>query len=221
MILDAIWVTCKLALVTTALLLILGTPLAWWLAQGKQRWSRTIAEAAVSLPLILPPTVLGFYLLLLLSPNGLLGQFFERGLAFSFTGLVIGSLIYSVPFVVQPLTASFRQLDPRLLQLGRSQGLTARHLLRRVVLPATAPAFVAASVLGFAHTIGEFGVILMIGGNIPGETQVLSVLLFDQVEALNFIGAHRIAAVLVASSWLVLIALYAWQGRGGIARVGA
>ncbi|WP_157484936.1 molybdate ABC transporter permease subunit [Gilvimarinus polysaccharolyticus] len=215
----AIWITCKLALVTTLVLLVLGTPLAWWLAQGRARHLRTLVEAAVALPLILPPTVLGFYLLLLLAPDGAIGQFSQSGLAFSFTGLVIGSVIYSLPFVVQPLAASFSQLEPRVLQLGRSQGLNPFQLLRHIVLPATRHAFVMASALGFAHTVGEFGVVLMIGGNISGETQVLSILLFDEVETLNFAQAHRIAGGLLAASFALLVLLYSWQKKRGHTRV--
>ncbi|UTF59336.1 molybdate ABC transporter permease subunit [Gilvimarinus sp. DA14] len=192
-------------------MLLLCTPLAWWVAQGKSRHLRTLTEAAVALPLILPPTVLGFYLLILFSPSGLIGQFTETGLAFTFTGLVIGSVLYSLPFVVQPLSASFAQIDPRLLQLGRSQGLGKRQLLQRLVLPVSGHAFVTAAVLGFAHTLGEFGVVLMIGGNIPGETQVLSILLFDEVETLNFEAAHTIAASLLGASFLLLVLLYGWQ----------
>lgn len=213
---EAIWVTLKLAVVTTALLLILCTPLAWWLAQGRSRLGRTLVEAAVALPLILPPTVLGFYLLLLLAPDGLLGRFSQAGLTFSFTGLVIGSLIYSLPFVVQPLAASFAQLDTRLLQLGRSQGLSRVELLRHLIVPASAQAFVMAAALGFAHTIGEFGVVLMIGGNIPGETQVLSILIFDEVETLNFARAHHIAGGLLAASFALLVILYGWQRQRGL-----
>ncbi|WP_020210773.1 molybdate ABC transporter permease subunit [Gilvimarinus chinensis] len=209
--LTALWVTCKLALLSSVILLLLCTPLAWWLAQGKSRHLRTLTEAAVALPLILPPTVLGFYLLIILSPSGFIGQFSQSGLAFTFTGLVIGSVLYSLPFVVQPLSASFAQIDPRLLQLGRSQGLGNWQLLHRIVLPISAHAFVTAGVLGFAHTLGEFGVVLMIGGNIPGETQVLSILLFDEVETLNFQAAHRIAATLLVSSFLLLVLLYGWQ----------
>lgn len=217
---DAIWITVKLAFISTLILLLVSTPLAWWLARGRAGWLRNGLEAAIALPLILPPTVLGFYLLLLLSPTGILGQFFEQGLAFSFTGLVIGSCIYSLPFVTQPLAASFRQLDPLLLQLGQSQGLPPAGLFRHIIWPCCGYAFVTASALGFAHTVGEFGVILMIGGNIPGQTQVLSVLLYDEVESLNYASAHRIAGGLVLASWLVLFALYRWQRQRGDLHVG-
>ncbi|MDO3386788.1 molybdate ABC transporter permease subunit [Gilvimarinus sp. SDUM040013] len=217
---DAIWVTCRLAFVTTLILLLVCTPLAWWLARGRTSWFRNVLEAAIALPLILPPTVLGFYLLLLLSPTGMLGQFFDQGLAFSFTGLVLGSCVYSLPFVAQPLTASFRQLDPQLILLGRSQGLNSIGLFRHIILPCCGYALVTATALGFAHTVGEFGVILMIGGNIPGETQVLSVLLYDEVESLNYTSAHTIAGALVAVSWLILFALYRWQRTRGPIHVG-
>ncbi|MBU2885307.1 molybdate ABC transporter permease subunit [Gilvimarinus agarilyticus] len=218
---DAIIITVKLAGVTTVALTLLCTPLAWWLARGQSGWLRNCVEAAIALPLILPPTVMGFYLLLLLSPEGLFGQFFDRGLAFSFTGLVIGSCVYSLPFVAQPLTASFRQLDPQLIQLGQSQGLNRFAVFRHIILPCCGYAFVAAAALGFAHTVGEFGVILMIGGNIPGETQVLSVLLYDEVESLQYANAHRLAGGLVVVSWVILFMLYRWQrGRGGF-HVGA
>lgn len=216
---DAIWVTCQLALTTTVLLLLICIPLAWWLARGRSHWSRNLIEAAIALPLILPPTVLGFYLLLLLSPTGFVGQFFEQGLAFTFTGLVIGSCLYSLPFVAQPLTASFRQLDANLIELGRSQGLTNTGLFQHIIWPSCGYALVSASALGFAHTLGEFGVILMIGGNIPGETQVLSVLLYDEVESLNYANAHRIAGGLVIVSWVLLFLLYRWQRRRGVSYV--
>lgn len=211
--LEALWVTFKLAAVSTVILLLLSTPLAWWLARGRARHLRTVGEAVVALPLILPPTVLGFYLLILLSPTGFIGQFTEGGLAFRFSGLVIGSVIYSLPFVVQPLSASFAQIDPRLLQLGNSQGLGRLQMLRQLIFPASSHAFITAGVLGFAHTIGEFGVVLMIGGNIPGETQVLSILLFDEVETLNFARAHTIAGSLLAASFILLLLLYGWQRR--------
>ena len=208
----AIWVTCKLALVTTLVLFVIGTPLAWWLAQGRGRYLRTLAEAVVALPLILPPTVLGFYLLLLLAPGGAIGQFSQSGLAFSFIGLVIGSVIYSLPFVVQPLAASFAQLDTRLLQLGRSQGLNTGQLLRHIVLPATSHAFVMAGALGFAHTVGEFGVVLMIGGSISGETKVVSIAIYEQVEALNYEAAHMMSGILIVMA-VVMVALIASVSR--------
>ncbi|MEM1155099.1 MAG: molybdate ABC transporter permease subunit, partial [Pseudomonadota bacterium] len=175
--LDALWLTVALASVTTIILLVLGTPLAWWLSRSHSRWPALI-EAAVAMPLILPPTVLGFYLLLMFAPDTVLGRAWQQltgtQLAFSFSALVIGSVIYSLPFVVQPLQAAFQRVPHGLLQAAASMGAKPMDQFLSVVVPITRRSFVTAASLGFAHTVGEFGVVLMIGGNIPGETQVLS-----------------------------------------------
>lgn len=200
-----------LAGVTTLILLIIGIPLAWWLANRQSSLSAMV-EAVVALPLILPPTVLGFYLLLLLAPNTTIGQLWEsltgHQLAFSFSALVIGSVVYSLPFVVQPLQTAFHRIPKGLLQSAATLGATPLDQFCSIALPVSRRAIITAASLGFAHTIGEFGVVLMIGGNIPGETQVLSIALYDAVESLQFDQAHRIAAGLVAFSLLLLFALY-------------
>ena len=194
--LDAIGLTIALASVTTILLLVFGTPLAWWLARQKTRWPALI-EALVAMPLILPPTVLGFYLLLLFAPDTAIGRVWYQltgsQLAFSFSALVIGSVIYSLPFVVQPLQAAFQRVPDDLLKAAATLGANPLDQFRSVVLPLTRRSFITAASLGFAHTVGEFGVVLMIGGNIPGETQVLSIALYDYVESLQFAEAHRLA----------------------------
>ena len=209
--LDAIYLTIALATITTVLLLLLGTPLAWWLSRQKASWS-ALVEALVAMPLILPPTVLGFYLLLLFAPDTALGSAWERltgtRLAFSFSALVIGSVVYSLPFVVQPLQAAFQRVPQSLLNVAASLGAGPFDQFRSVVLPLTRRSFVTAASLGFAHTVGEFGVVLMIGGNIPGETQVLSIALYDYVESLQFAEAHRLAGGLVAFSLVLLFLLY-------------
>ncbi len=209
--LDAIYLTIALATITTVLLLLLGTPLAWWLSRQKANWS-ALVEALVAMPLILPPTVLGFYLLLLFAPDTALGSAWERltgtRLAFSFSALVIGSVVYSLPFVVQPLQAAFQRVPQNLLNVAATLGAGPFDQFRSVVLPLTRRSFVTAASLGFAHTVGEFGVVLMIGGNIPGETQVLSIALYDYVESLQFAEAHRLAGGLVVFSLVLLFLLY-------------
>lgn len=213
--LDVIGLTAALAGTTTVILLIIGTPLAWWLATRRSNTS-ALVEALVALPLVLPPTVLGFYLLLALAPDSPLGQLWQdvtgSRLAFSFSALVIGSVIYSLPFVVQPLQAAFQNLPSGMLQAAATLGATPWDQFRNVVFPMTRRSFVAAASLGFAHTVGEFGVVLMIGGNIPGETQVLSIALYDQVETLQFDEAHRLAIGLVAFSLGLLFLLYRHNG---------
>jgi molybdate transport system permease protein len=213
--LDAIRLTFSLAAVTTVILLLLGTPLAWWLSRRRGPGT-AIIEAVVALPLILPPTVLGFYLLLMFAPDTALGRAWEAltgsRLAFSFSALVIGSVIYSLPFVVQPLQSAFQRIPRGLLEAAATLGSTPADQFRSVVLPLARRSFVAAASLGFAHTVGEFGVVLMIGGNIPGETQVLSIALYDQVESLQFAEAHRLAAGLVLFSLVLLFLVYRGQG---------
>jgi molybdate transport system permease protein len=212
----AIFVTLKLAFVSTAVLLVLGTPLAWWLAFSRHR-VRPVIEALVALPLVLPPTVLGFYLLILFSPTGFVGKVLEfiglPGIAFSFAGLVIGSVIYSLPFVVQPLQNAFAAMGRRPLEVAATLGATPVDRFLSVVLPLSAPGYLTAAVLGFAHTMGEFGVVLMIGGNIPGETQVVSIAIYDHVESMAYDQAHLLALVLVGMSFLVLLLVYGSNRR--------
>lgn len=209
--LGAIWLTIKLATTVTCLLIVFGTPLAWWLART-QHWLRTPINALVALPLILPPTVLGFYLVLALGPNGPIGELSTTlGLGllpFTFWGLVIGSLIYSLPFVVQPLQNAFASIGERPLEVAAMMGAGRWDRFFTVALPLAKQGYITALVMGFAHTIGEFGVVLMIGGNIPETTQVLSILLFDEVEALNYDAAHRLAATMLVFSFVTLTLLY-------------
>ncbi len=215
--LDAIALTAALAATTTVILLLVGTPLAWWLARRRSTGA-ALVEAVVALPLVLPPTVLGFYLLLMFAPDTALGRAWESltgtQLAFSFSALVIGSVVYSLPFVVQPLQSAFQRVPAGLLQAAGTLGASPADQFRSVVLPLTRRSFVAAAVLGFAHTVGEFGVVLMIGGNIPGETQVLSIALYDQVETLRFAEAHRLAAGLLLFSLGTLFLVYRYSGNG-------
>lgn len=222
MIAEALWLTMRLALTTAVLLLLLCLPLAAWLGATRSAIKPWV-EALVALPLVLPPTVLGFYLLLLMSPNQSLGRWwyeqFDQTLAFSFWGLVIGSMVYSLPFVLQPLQRTFEAQGRAVSETSYTLGANRWQTFIRVRLPLSVPGVIAAFVLGFAHTVGEFGVVLMIGGNIPGQTQVLSILLFDQVESLNYALAHQISAGLVVSSLLVLFALYRWNRHASV-RIG-
>jgi len=207
----AVWLTLRLAATTTVLLLLLGTPLAWWLARTRSPLKGPLG-ALVALPLVLPPTVLGFYLLVALGPGGPIGELTRSlglgVLPFTFAGLVVGSVIYSLPFVVQPLQAAFEALGERPLEVAATLGAGALDRFFSVAVPLARPGFVAATILGFAHTVGEFGVVLMIGGNIPGATRVLSVALYDHVEALEYAPAHWLAAGMLAFSFLVLLAVY-------------
>lgn len=215
--LDAIYLTLALASITTAILLVVGTPLAWWLSRHRGNFP-ALLEAVVAMPLILPPTVLGFYLLLMFAPDTGLGQMWQQltgtQLAFSFSALVIGSVIYSLPFVVQPLQSAFQRVPNGLLEAAATLGAKPLDQFRSVVLPLTRRSFVTAASLGFAHTVGEFGVVLMIGGNIPGETQVLSIALYDYVESLQFAEAHRLAGALVLFSLVLLFFLYRSDRQG-------
>jgi len=219
--LGAIWLTLKLATLVTLLLLLLGTPLAWWLARTHSAWKTPIA-ALVAMPLVLPPTVMGFYLLLLLGPQGPLGQLTQAlGLGllpFSFAGLVLASMLYSLPFVVQPLQNAFAAIGPRPLEVAATLRASPWDSFRHVVLPLARPGFISASVLGFAHTVGEFGVVLMIGGNIPGETKVLSIAIYDYVETLQWTQAHILAGGMLVFSFAVILAVTLVQKRLG--RVG-
>ena len=207
---QAIALTLKLASVTTVLLLVLCTPLAWWLAHTPSRW-RAPVGAVVALPLVLPPTVIGFYLLVFMGPHGPLGQFMDvfgwPRLPFTFTGLVIGSLVYSLPFAVQPLQRAFEALGRRPLEVAATLGAGRWDCFFNVVLPLARPGFMTAAVLCFAHTVGEFGVVLMLGGNIPGVTRVVSVQIYDHVEALEYAQAHWLAGGMVLFSFLVLLCL--------------
>ncbi|WP_280187647.1 molybdate ABC transporter permease subunit [Delftia sp. PS-11] len=212
----AIRLTLELASVTTVLLLILCTPLAWWLARTRSRWRGPIG-AVVALPLVLPPTVIGFYLLVTMGPHGPVGQLTQalglRTLPFTFAGLVIGSLIYSMPFTVQPLQRAFEALGPRPLEAAASLGAGPLDRFFTVALPLARPGFITAAVLTFAHTVGEFGVVLMLGGNIPGVTRVVSVQIYDHVEAMEYAHAHWLAGGMVVFSFLVLVALHLLQPR--------
>lgn len=214
--LGAIWLTIKLASTVTILLLIIGTPIAWWLSRT-QSWMRGPIAALVALPLVLPPTVLGFYLLLAMGPDGFLGSIVSAlglpALAFTFWGLVIASLFYSLPFVVQPIQNAMEAIGARPLEVAATQGAGPLDRFFSVVLPLSKPGFITAAVLGFAHTVGEFGIVLMIGGGIPGETRVVSVQIYDHVEALAYGDAHALSLLMVGFSFLVLLALYVLQGK--------
>ena len=209
-------ITFKLAAITTLLLLVIGTPLAWWLANTKTSY-KTPVEAIVALPLVLPPTVLGFYLLIALSPDGFIGslwsQVSDTRLTFSFTGLIIGSVIYSMPFVVQPLQASFENIGKPLQQAAATLGAKPLEIFFNIILPLSYRGFFVAITLGFAHTVGEFGVVLMIGGNIPGITQVLSITIYDHVEALEYTAAHYYSAGLLLFSFVVLLVTYTYNRK--------
>lgn len=212
----AIRLTLELASVTTAILLIICTPLAWWLSQTRS-WLKGPIGAVAALPLVLPPTVIGFYLLVAMGPNGWIGQFTDwlgiGRLPFSFAGLVVGSVIYSLPFVVQPLQNAFEAIGPRPLEAAATLRASPLDCFFTVVLPLAKPGFITASILGFAHTVGEFGVVLMIGGNIPEKTRVVSVQIFDHVESLNYAQAHWLAGGMVVFSFIVLLALYGTRRR--------
>ncbi|MBA6419413.1 molybdate ABC transporter permease subunit [Pseudomonas neustonica] len=214
----AIWLTLQLASITTALLLLLGTPLAWWLARTRS-WLKAPIGALVALPLVLPPTVIGFYLLVAMGPQGPVGALTQSlglgTLPFTFTGLVIGSLFYSLPFVVQPIQNAFEAIGTRPLEVAATLRAGPLDRFFHVALPLARPGLVTASVLGFAHTIGEFGVVLMIGGNIPDQTRVVSVQIFNHVEAMEYAQAHWLAAGMLVFSFAILLTL---QRRG---RVGA
>ncbi|AXI61798.1 molybdate ABC transporter permease subunit [Pseudomonas kribbensis] len=207
----AIWLTLKLASLTTAILLVIGTPIALWLSRSRS-WLRGPIGAIVALPLVLPPTVIGFYLLLVMGPNGFLGHFTQwlglGTLTFSFTGLVIGSVLYSMPFVVQPLQNAFSAIGTRPLEVAATLRANPWDTFFSVILPLARPGFVTAAILGFAHTVGEFGVVLMIGGNIPDKTRVVSVQIYDHVEAMEYSQAHWLAGAMLVFSFLVLLALY-------------
>ena len=208
---SAIIVTIKLAIVSTSILILIGTPVAWWLSQTNFKF-KAVFEAIIALPLILPPTVLGFYLLITLGSNGPIGKLLESlggsSIAFTFTGLVIGSVIYSMPFVVQPLQNSFSSVGRKPLEVAATLGASKIDRFFSVAVPLSRSGFITAAVLGFAHTVGEFGVVLMIGGNIPGETGVVSIAIYDHVEAMEYGQAHWLAGGLLATSFLMLLFVY-------------
>ncbi len=212
----ALTITFRLAVISTLILLLLGIPLAWWLARSRWRF-KFILEAVIALPLVLPPTVLGFYLLIALGPNGPLGGLMQslggKPLAFTFSGLVIGSVIYSLPFVVQPLQNAFAAIGRRPLEVAATLRASPLDRFASVALPMARHGLLTASVLGFAHTLGEFGMVLMIGGNIPGKTQVISIRIYDHVENLDYLRAHWLAGGMLALSFALLLLVYAGSRR--------
>lgn len=214
--LQAIDLTLKVAALTTAILLVLGTPLAWWLARS-QSWFKRPVGALVALPLVLPPSVLGFYLLVTMGPNGPVGQFTQwlgvGVLPFSFAGLVVGSVFYSLPFMVQPLHNAFEAMGTRPLEVAATLRASPMDTFVSVVLPLCRPGFVTGAIMTFAHTVGEFGVVLMVGGNIPGVTRMVSVQIYDHVEAAEYGEAHRLATVMLVFAFAVLLALHTYNQR--------
>ena len=215
---SAVWLTFKLATVSTVILLLVGTPIAWWLARTRSQW-KGVVGAVVALPLVLPPTVIGFYLLVAMGPEGPVGRLTEALgiglLPFSFAGLVVGSVIYSLPFVVQPVHNAFEAIGRRPLEVAATLRAGPWDSFFAVALPLARPGFVTATILGFAHTVGEFGVVLVIGGNIPDSTRVVSVAIYDHVEALEYAQAHWLSAGMLVFSFLVLLALYGRRRQAG------
>lgn len=213
----AVVLTLKLALLTTLILLLIGTPLAWWLARTRS-WLKGPVGALVAMPLVLPPSVLGFYLLVTMGPHGPIGQLTQwlgiGLLPFTFAGLVIGSIFYSMPFVVQPIQNAFEAIGERPLEVAATLRASPLDTFFSVIVPLAKPGYLTAIVMGFAHTVGEFGVVLMIGGNIPDKTRLVSLQIYDRVEALEYAQAHWLAAGMVVFSLLVLIALYAFNPTG-------
>ena len=212
--LQAIWLTVRLAAVVTLILLLVGTPVAWWLAQSRSRWTVPVG-ALVALPLVLPPSVLGFYLLLAMGPSGPVGKFISAlglgQLPFTFWGLVVASVFYSLPFMVQPLQNAFEAIGRRPLEVAATLRASPLDAFFTVAVPMALPGFITASVMSFAHTVGEFGVVLMIGGNLAGQTRVASVQIYDYVEASQYAQAHALSAVMLMFSFLVLLALHIWR----------
>jgi molybdate transport system permease protein len=216
--LGPLWLSAQLALVTTLVLLVIGTPLAWWLSQTPSKW-KPAAQAVVAMPIVLPPTVLGFYLLILLGPDGAIGRWWVQvtgsALTFSFTGLVIASCIYSLPFAVQPMQNAFEALPRQTLERAWTLGASRVDAFFSVVVPLSVRGFVSGMVLAFAHTLGEFGVVLMVGGNIPGETRVVSIAIYDHVESLNYAAAHRLSLLLLVFAFAILFGMYIFSRRWG------
>jgi molybdate transport system permease protein len=208
---QAFWLTIRLAVLVAAVLLVLGLPIAYWIAYSRLRW-KFLAEAVVALPIVLPPTVLGFYVLVALGSRSPLGRWWQsltgHTLAFTFAGLVIGSIIYSLPFAVQPFAAAFALVDPRLMAASATLGASKLRTFLKVILPLSIPGVVTGVALSFAHTMGEFGVVLMIGGNIPGVTRTVSIDIYDQVQAINYAAANQTALVLLTISFAVLSLVY-------------
>ncbi len=218
--LGPLWLSVRLAFVTTVILIILGAPLSWWLSQSRSRW-QTVVQAVVAMPIVLPPTVLGFYLLVVLGPRGTIGSWWVQltgsTLTFSFAGLVIASCIYSLPFAVQPMQNAFESLPRKNLEAAWLLGASKLDAFLSVVVPLSVRGFISAAVLSFAHTLGEFGVVLMVGGNIPGETRVVSIAIYDHVETLNYAAAHRLSLLLIAFAFVTLFGMFLinrrWQSR--------
>jgi len=213
---EALWLSVRLAVLVVAILLVAAVPLAYWLSQTAWR-GKFLVESVISLPLVLPPTVLGFYLLVAMGANGWLGKvwldWFGHTLAFTFTGLVVASLLYSLPFAVQPLVLAFESVDPQLLAAAAVLGASRWRAFRKVLLPLSVPGIVTAAVLSFAHTLGEFGVVLMVGGNIPGVTRTVSIDIYDHVQSLDYAAANRMAVALLLISFAVLSTIYAMNRR--------
>ena len=211
-----LWLSAQLALVTTIILVVIGAPVAWWLARTTSRVKPAV-QAVVAMPIVLPPTVLGFYLLILLGPNGAVGSWWVQmtgsALTFSFTGLVIASCIYSLPFAVQPIQNAFESLPQKYLERAWTLGASRLDAFFSIAVPLSVRGFVSGIVLSFAHTLGEFGVVLMVGGNIPGETRVVSIAIYDHVETLNYAAAHRMSLVLVAFAFIVLATMFVINRR--------
>lgn len=212
----AIWVTFKLASMTASILLLLGMPIAYWLAYSKWRW-KFLIESVVALPLVLPPTVLGFYILIAIGPQSPIGQFYAdlagHTLPFSFQGLLLASILYSLPFAVQPFTTAFEQVDRKLIEASWTLGLSKRQTFFKLIIPLSTAGLITGVVLSFAHTLGEFGVVLMVGGNIEGVTRTVSIEIYDNVQALDYAGAARTSAFLLVVSYAVLLAVYAVNRR--------
>ena len=211
-----LWLSARLALTTTVLLIVFGAPLAWWLSQTRSRM-QPVVQAIVAMPIVLPPTVLGFYLLLLLGPNGTIGGFWVRvtgdALTFSFSGLVIASIIYSLPFAIQPMQNAFEALPRKNLEAAWTLGASKRDAFFSVAVPLSRRGFISAAVLAFAHTLGEFGVVLMVGGNIPDKTRVISIAIYDHVEMLDYAAAHRLSLVLIVFAFSALFTMFLLNRR--------
>ena len=212
----AIWVTFKLASLTAAALLVIGLPIAYWLAYSTWRW-KFVVESIVALPLVLPPTVLGFYILVAIGPRSPIGQFYTElvghPLPFTFEGLLLASILYSLPFAVQPFATAFEQVDRKLIEASWTLGLSKVRTFVTLILPLSTAGLITGAVLSFAHTLGEFGVVLMVGGNIEGVTRTVSIDIYDEVQALNYAGAAKTAAFLLAISYLVLLLVYAMNRK--------
>ena len=218
-ILSPLLLSIQLAAITTVLLILLGTPLAWWLSQTPSR-IKPVAQAIVAMPIVLPPTVLGFYLLILLGPHGAIGSWWVEltgsALTFSFAGLVIASCVYSLPFAVQPMQSAFEALPRQTLEFAWTQGASKLDAFFSVAVPMSLRGFVGAAVLSFAHTLGEFGVVLMVGGNIPGETRVISIAIYDHVETLNYGAAHQMSLLLLGFAFVVLFLMFVVNRRWSV-----